>query len=136
MKNRVLLIEDDAITVQIVTMLLKKLPFAFHVDIAENPGQAIEYFSRLKELNDPLIFPDMILLDIYFPGMDGFAFLDIYQERFESFFGIEDIYILTSSVNPIDQLRARQYPFIRKFLAKPLTVAILENISERKYYHD
>ena len=127
-----MLIEDDRITVQIITMLLKKIPFTKQVDVAENTNQAINYFSRLKQSENSELFPDMILMDIYMPGTDAFGFLDIYQEQFESFFQIDDIYILTSSLNPVDQLRARQYPFIKNFLSKPLTAAMLASIGLKK----
>jgi diguanylate cyclase (GGDEF)-like protein/PAS domain S-box-containing protein len=58
----ILIIDDDAMTRMLVTEALE--PTDFTVEEAESGAEGIEAFQRLQ--------PDLILLDVSMPGMDGF----------------------------------------------------------------
>jgi DNA-binding response OmpR family regulator len=62
---KVLIVEDDPILVRIYTVRLKKE--GFDTEVVTNGEQALE--SMRKEI------PDVILLDLVMPKMDGFSFL-------------------------------------------------------------
>ena len=63
MKAKILLIEDNAENRYLVTFLLKQR--GHEVIPAESGPQALELAKNLR--------PDLILLDIQLPGMDGHA---------------------------------------------------------------
>jgi class 3 adenylate cyclase len=60
--SRILLIEDEPQNIQAVSAVLKEQ--GYQVNIATNGRQGLELLERLR--------PDLILLDVMMPGMDGF----------------------------------------------------------------
>jgi len=71
--RRLLLIEDDKPTREMVQRLLEKEPF--DIDIAEDGRAALEHLEHASPL------PAVILLDLLMPVMDGFEFLAQLRER-------------------------------------------------------
>ena len=62
MPSRILVIEDEPANIQTLSTLLKER--GYQVNIATNGRQALEVLERMR--------PDLILLDIMMPEMDGF----------------------------------------------------------------
>lgn len=73
--------------------------------------------------------PDLILLDINMPGMDGFGFLDAVTAEFGPAFA-PVIVMLTTSLDPADAKRANAYDIVRDFQNKPLTREMLLQFCE------
>jgi len=71
--------------------------------------------------------PDIILLDIYMPVMDGWEFLDEYRMLSFDKSSIR-IYMLTSSDNDNDLIESKNYAEISDYFIKPLEEDILERI--------
>lgn len=116
MKN-VLLVDDDFVFTFLNKKIISSLKFVNDIGTAQNGLQALEYLSALVAKGKPL--PDIILLDLNMPIMDGFAFLEAFanmrlphKERIK-------IIIVTSSMHPQDLLRARSYG-VTSYLSKPL----------------
>lgn len=63
MKKRVLVIEDNEQNLYLVTFILEK--HGYEVSAARDGGEGIDLAATLK--------PDLILLDIQLPVMDGYA---------------------------------------------------------------
>ena len=63
MKGKILLVEDDPFAVRTTTYKLEKE--GFEVEVAWNGKEALEKIERY--------IPDLILLDIMLPGVDGFS---------------------------------------------------------------
>ena len=70
--------------------------------------------------------PDMILLDINMPVMDGWDFLENFSEMAMS----KDIPVvmLTSSINPDDIEKAKSHQLVKGFLSKPLNKDKLDEV--------
>lgn len=81
--------------------------------------------SALSFLNKTSINYQVILIDINFPTINGFEFIDKYYKRKSKKKQVK-IHILSSSINPSDKTLAEErcIPFIEK----PLTIKKLNTI--------
>ena len=107
--------------------IIKKNLFAKHIIEFGLATQAIEYLE--KNQDSPDLLPEIILLDINMPRMNGFEFL----ERLANLHLCAKIscciVMLTSSNNPRDHKRAEEDPIVKEFLNKPLQKTDLEIIN-------
>lgn len=80
---------------------------------------AVDGQDALEILREPGYRPDLILLDINMPRMNGFEFLEIYSVEFvDAPSGV--VVMLTSSLSDKDKARARSFAVVKGFLSKPL----------------
>lgn len=88
-------------------------------------AKALDY---LKSIRDAGPHPELILLDINMPGMNGWEFLEEYN-RLEKEFKIRSIIIiLTTSENPDDVAKAKGWASVSDYRSKPLTGEIMADI--------
>ena len=81
-------------------------------------------------LNNPDRDIDVIFLDINMPRMDGFEFLEAATEQLGHDFAKVCVVMLTTSLNPSDERRAREFELVKDFLNKPLTLEDVRNVAE------
>ncbi len=72
----------------------------------------------------------VIFLDINMPRMNGFEFLEAASKRLGDNFAKVVVAMLTTSLNPEDERRARSYSVVKDFITKPLSVAHVEYVAE------
>lgn len=107
--NKILLVDDDPIFLTLAELAIKKEQTSIEIFKAMNGEEAIEFLKNQSV--------DIIFLDLNMPVMNGWEFLDAFPQ-------LEDrgdqIYILTSSIDPSDQRKADENPFVTSMLEKPL----------------
>lgn len=118
------MIDDDDISLKIVTLTVKRYHFAQHIFTLKNGKEGIAYLEDLVAMEKAP--PSLIFLDINMPVMDGWEFLEEYTRRFENNFPHTSICMLTSSLDPKDQEKASCYPNVIAFISKPI---ILDNMA-------
>ena len=114
-------IEDDSVTQMLNRLELEDAKFCENIEEAWNGEVALKYFEALnKEIDGILRVPEIILLDLNMPVMDGWEFLDLFQKQYPQFIEKTKIFILSSSINPSDREKAKEEKIIEGFLSKPL----------------
>ncbi|MAX80491.1 MAG: response regulator [Crocinitomicaceae bacterium] len=127
----VLLIDDDEATNFIHKMVVNKVDCAEKVVIALSGIKALEYLKHVPDEEHPK--PDLILVDINMPAMNGWEFLDEFTQLDESQKGHCVVMMLTTSLNPDDEDKSKTYEVIKGYIHKPLTPEKLEKILENYF---
>ncbi|HVV53686.1 MAG TPA: response regulator [Mucilaginibacter sp.] len=122
--KKLIFIDDSQLDHFILKRVLRKYDLAFDVNCTADVREVISFLEQNR--GDEETLPDIILVDIYMPGLDGWAFLDKLQSIYPSLSKEPRVYILSSSISPRDIRRAKNYPFVRSFIFKPITKESLE----------
>ena len=130
MIKKVLCVDDDSISLTISQLLLKRTGFAMEVVTTIDGSDALEYFDNLfTQDTDPIKnAPELILLDINMPVMNGWEFLQAYVPLYADKLANTRIVILSSTIDPEDFALAKQYPVVVQFISKPLSIENLEEL--------
>lgn len=105
----IVLIDDDPISTFLTEKLISSL--------IEKPCQFLKFHSAKMALEViSNIQPNYLFLDINMPEMNGWDFLDNFQPENEEI----KIYIVSSSIDERDVLKASRYSLVKEYLSKPL----------------
>jgi len=126
--NCILLVDDDNINNFINERLLKKLNITNNVKIAMNGEEALDFIKN----NTEDIHPELILLDINMPVMDGFEFLQEYNKVDFNGKLKPHIIMLTTSTNPTDVDKVKKSD-ITGYINKPLTESKIMEIIQTHF---
>jgi CheY-like chemotaxis protein len=134
----VLLIDDDEPTNFMSNMVLEEANCTNHIQIMQSAKNALDYLSipidPCKEQSSHP-YPELIFLDINMPAMNGWEFLDRYSQLKQNDAQKPVIIMLTTSINPDDQLKAAKIPLIDGFENKPITSNMIEQVIA-KYFRE
>jgi len=120
--NAILLIDDDAVTNYLNQILLEELQVAKEIAICTNGEKALKYLLTVCKSNQS---PELILLDLNMPVLDGFGFLEKYKQAHLNEVCKSTIAVLSSSSNPRDQEKVKQTG-LAQYLIKPLSAEQLK----------
>ncbi|MCS6818317.1 MAG: response regulator [Chitinophagales bacterium] len=104
-------------------------------DCGINPS-IVQSFYKVKDVLEALNqatsesrkFPDLLLLDINLPGIDGWDFLKEYKNFPQHIRSNTKIFLLSSSIFPEDYERAKSCQEVIDFIPKPLTTELMQEI--------
>jgi CheY-like chemotaxis protein len=115
--KRVLVVDDDSVFNFLSSKTLQRMGLASDIHTATNGAEALKSFNDYYQGEKSL--PDVILLDLNMPVMDGFGFLEAF--RLLRIPGKEHvkIFIVSSSDDPGDRQRAKALG-ADYYLTKPL----------------
>ena len=125
--NDVFVVDDD----KIFHFIIKKLLLNNNINVTpfffENGLQAIEGIK--SKLNNQETQPDLILLDINMPVLDGWQFLEEFRLLKSKIQKEVVIYIISSSDNTVDRTRANDFKDeITDYYLKPITIDGIKSI--------
>jgi len=125
-KKEIWIVDDDNIYQIIVRKIIGKMELFSSFSSYKNGKDAIDALKKAAENNENI--PDIILLDINMPVMDGWEFMDeivAYKSKLNQKIAI---YIVSSSIAVQDKDKAKTYAEILGFLSKPITMDALYEI--------
>lgn len=120
------IIDDDQIYVYGMKKIISMHNLCNNLLVFNNGEEAIKYITPIISHNDQL--PDMILLDINMPLMDGWGFLDEFIKIKPLINKKITIYMVTSSITPEDIERAKSYDEISNYFVKPISIEELSKM--------
>lgn len=116
--NRIAIIDDDKITVFLATKA---------INTSYNDIQIDQYFNAqiaLDAFKDESNIPDIILLDINMPDVNGWDFLDVFSKYAVNC----KVFMYTSSIDSNDFDKSKTYNIVMGFVSKPLNAEKLKRI--------
>jgi len=118
------IIDDDPIYIFGMKRIMELADFCKSFMIFNNGKEALDKLKPMVTSGDKL--PDIILLDLNMPVMDGWQFLD----EFTKIPSDKEIliYIVSSSIDPEDIKKAEGYGLTSSYIVKPVTVKTLKAI--------
>lgn len=119
--KRILLVDDSEATNAMNVYLFNRLNAAEQIDVAVNGAEAIDYLTA-QDANGEYPRPELIVLDLNMPVMNGLEFLEAYRELEEDIKGGIIIIMLTTSMLESDQKSARRFQSVVGYQSKPLTL--------------
>jgi CheY-like chemotaxis protein len=125
---RIMVIDDDSTFLFIFRKQIEKAEGFEIVNESRNGSEAMSYlkerFDQKKES------PDLIVLDLNMPVMDGWDFLDEYIKICENGAQKVPVCILSSTINQADFDRANTYESVKSFFSKPITSEQLKTMKK------
>lgn len=121
------IIDDDPAFTFLTKEIMEMTDFCTDLLVYKNGQEAISGLTKIIKSGE--ILPDVILLDLNMPVMNGWEFLDEFSDTLNEK-GVT-IFIVTSSVNPTDYEKANNYQSVTDYVEKPVTEESLLEITKR-----
>lgn len=113
--KRILLVDDNEADNVYHEIVLRRAGYTGEIVVCDSGEAALEYLRA--HLEQP---PELVLLDINMPGMDGFEFARC-ATPYLTGAATATVVMLTSSASESDRRKAHELPVIRGYIIKPLT---------------
>jgi CheY-like chemotaxis protein len=111
----ILLVEDDTLDVIDAHRTLDRMDILYKLEVAKNGEEALEYLRRLEQAHAEN--PDVILLDLNMPKMNGTEFLGVLRKK-EKWRDIK-VFVITTSEEKEDR-ELTQKLGVSGYIVKPL----------------
>ncbi|MDB9754740.1 response regulator [Winogradskyella sp.] len=118
------IIDDDPIFVFGAKRMMELVDFCESFMLFKNGREALNTLAPLLISGNDI--PELILLDINMPIMDGWQFLDEFTQI--ETHKLITIYIVSSSIDPADMNRVDKYKSVTNYIIKPISMEVLRQI--------
>ncbi|MDB5144668.1 MAG: response regulator receiver [Mucilaginibacter sp.] len=120
------ILDDNALDHLIFGKILSRWNSTEQIQHSFDGTELIKMLQQCPETT----LPDIIFLDINMPSMDGWEFLKQLKKIENNIHKLISVYVVSSSINPYDILRAKKYPFVKEYIIKPVSHEKLRTIFE------
>ncbi|HXD76362.1 MAG TPA: response regulator [Puia sp.] len=117
-RKTIMLVEDDELDVISVQRSLKKLEIDFELVVAFNGAEAIEMLQGSSRIGPMGSLPDIVLLDLNMPRMNGLEFLQ--RIRADPRLAHIKVFVMTTSGESADRSSAEALG-VSGYLVKPMS---------------
>jgi len=129
-KIQIAVVDDDKIFQLITNKTLNTIEQVSKVLQFYNGEEALIYLQ--EHAGEPDLLPDVILLDINMPVVDGWTFLKDYVAFEEQLSKSISIHMVSSSIDPKDIERATSNTTVQEYIIKPVTKDKLIDVIKQK----
>ncbi|MGI4886671.1 MAG: response regulator [Janthinobacterium lividum] len=120
----VYVVEDDLITATVTELIIRKN--VYFGEVQRYPNGQLAFDALLRESAFGAEVPDLILLDLNMPVMDGWEFLDAFSALVLR--KHVRVCVLTSSIHPEDIEKSKSYRQVEGYFPKPLDDGMLNQM--------
>lgn len=125
LKFNFIVVDDSKLDCFIAEKIIRNTGRSNKVTTFLQAKDALEYIANnTYEVDEH----NIMLVDIQMPVMNGFDFVEAFEKLPEYIRAKYTVYIISSSINENDLIRANEYVSVKKFINKPLTMAYLNSI--------
>lgn len=121
--NYILIVDDDEASNLITRLFLEKADVTDQIHVRMNGVEAVAFI--MQHMN---AMPELILLDINMPLMDGFEFLRRWKSN--GMTGKSKIVMYTSSGREADISQAQQYEDVVAYIEKPMSLTKMAQLMD------
>lgn len=121
----IMLVDDNEIDLFLHEKLIRLSGISEHIVHFTTAKEALESLSKNT------VIPNIILLDIQMPEMDGFDFLNVYEQMNHINKENTRIFMVSSSLDFGDISKAKANPLVAEFIKKPLNIKELKELLEK-----
>lgn len=120
------IIDDDPIFIYGTKRMMKETNFCDSITVFNNGEDALLGLTEMLQVTHEL--PQVIFLDLNMPIMNGWEFLDEFIKLPNNSLNKTVIYVISSSVDPRDIEKVKEYELISNYILKPITPNDFETI--------
>lgn len=125
-KYIVFLVDDDPAFRFLTRKLCERVAQVKEVIEFEDIYDALrQIMAHKKQAN---LLPDVILLDLDFPTLNGFEFLEGFVELQPSLAKKTPVFVLSSSLLKADHEKVLEYKIVKDFIPKPVSLDQIQKI--------
>ncbi len=122
--SKAFIIDDDPIHQRIAQIMITKHQLFGEFTSFLQAGDALKFLEENHNVTEAL--PDVILLDLNMPVVDGWKFLDEFEKFRDTLIKKIRIFIVSSSVDEKDISRSKSYTSVEGFISKPLSAEVIK----------
>ena len=122
---KIAIIDDDSIFQFMIKKMIEKIDPSHQLLLFNDGQDALDFIQTNRTLLD--VLPELILLDINMPILNGWQFLDRLK-KLEATDYQPIIYMVSSSIDQDDVLKSKTYVELKGYLIKPLSKQQLTNL--------
>lgn len=124
--KKLCIIDDDPIFIYGTKRLMAEIDFYETVVVYQNGQDALDGLYGITANGES--FPSVIFLDLNMPIMNGWEFLDDFVKIPNDNREKVVIYIISSSVDPRDLERIKNYKVVNNYILKPISKEDLDSV--------
>jgi CheY-like chemotaxis protein len=113
------IVDDDKIYTFLVKKTIEQTNLVGMIKVFDHGLDAINFLK--KNADNPDTLPEIILLDLSMPVLDGWGFLEEYILLSPKLGRKIIIYIISSSISPYDIAKAKSISLVTDFIIKPIS---------------